>query len=89
MQHLINSLRPYRAREDLIDIAQAQIDSKKKLVQELREACSGCVACQEDARRAASDIGDSSTTPPPPTPSAANTAARDALAAIIARETKK
>jgi hypothetical protein len=39
MQHILNSLRPFEAREELIAEAQAQVDAKRCLVAELRSAC--------------------------------------------------
>ena len=36
IQHLLNSLRPFQAREELISTLQAQLDAKQELVDELR-----------------------------------------------------
>jgi hypothetical protein len=33
MQHLINTFRPYQAREELISVAQAQVDAKRALLE--------------------------------------------------------
>ena len=42
MQHLINKFRPYQAREELIAIAQAQVDAKRMLLEECRDAAAQC-----------------------------------------------
>ena len=39
MQHILNSLRPFEAREELIAEARAQVDAKRRLLAELRDAC--------------------------------------------------
>ena len=48
MQHLLNSLRPYQAREELIAILRSQLDAKRQLIEELRSASAECEACNSD-----------------------------------------
>ena len=45
MIHLLNTLRAYQAREELIEVVQAQVDTKKRLVQKLKDATAAAVAC--------------------------------------------
>ena len=47
MQHLLNTFRPYQAREELISIAQAQVDAKRALLEQCRRAISACAVCQD------------------------------------------
>ena len=42
MQHLLNSLRAFQAREELIALVQAQVDAKQRLIDEIRESCEEC-----------------------------------------------
>ena len=42
LQHLLNSLRGFEAREELISIVQAQVDAKRELVDALRKSCEEC-----------------------------------------------
>lgn len=45
VQHLLNSLRPFQAREELIAAVQAQVDGKRRLIEELRGACEEAAQC--------------------------------------------
>ena len=49
MQHLINTFRAYQAREDLISIMQAQVDAKRKLVDQLQRRCAEVAVQDADA----------------------------------------
>lgn len=42
MQHLLNTFRPYQAREELIAIAEAQVEAKRALLEECRAASAAC-----------------------------------------------
>ena len=44
MQHLINTFRPFQAREELIAIMQSQVDAKRALLDECRGAAATCAA---------------------------------------------
>jgi MED7 protein len=47
MQHLINTFRPYQAREELISVAQAQVDAKRALLEQCRGAIAACAVSQD------------------------------------------
>ena len=49
VQHLLNSLRPFEAREELIAAVQAQVDGKRRLIEELRSACEAAAIEEEPA----------------------------------------
>jgi hypothetical protein len=51
VQHLVNTFRPYQAREELIAALQAQVDEKRALVDALRSECERC-----EAREAAGEL---------------------------------
>ena len=59
LQHLINTFRPYQAREDLIEILQSQIDKKRALVERLKAHCVECAKDGDsgDGRGAPADAG--------------------------------
>lgn len=57
MQHLLNSLRPYQAREELIATMTAQVDAKQQLIDELRSAAAACATCGTDAEQEDGDKG--------------------------------
>jgi hypothetical protein len=42
IQHLLNSFRPYQAREELISELQGQLDDKRGLIELLRSQCDKC-----------------------------------------------
>ena len=46
LQHLINTFRPYQAREDIISALQEQIDSKRQLIADMRDACAECATVE-------------------------------------------
>ena len=48
LQHLLNSLRPYAAREEVIAAVGAQLQSKQDLIDELRSAAAEIKACGEE-----------------------------------------
>ena len=43
LQYLLNMLRPYQAREELIGLVEGQIEEKRRLIKELGGACDACV----------------------------------------------
>ena len=61
MQHLINAFRPFQAREELIAAVQAQVDSKQRLLDGLRDACDEAarLSVVDDEAHADTDAGGS------------------------------
>jgi len=47
MQHLINTFRPFEAREQLLSILQEQVDAKRRLISEIEEACTAAVEARQ------------------------------------------
>ena len=96
VQHLLNSLRPYQAREELIATMRAQLDAKQALIDELRSASAAsatCAAAAENAPVAAAAEGsadaDAANAMPvdgidPAAPSEAQLRARQELEALVA-----
>ena len=83
LSHLVNSLRPYQAREDLITLVQSQVDAKQRLIADLRGACAEFAACTVEGDYL-TNLAPTSAEPPPPQPSAASRSARDELARLAA-----
>ena len=78
MQHLLNTFRPYQAREELISIAQAQVDAKRALLEQCRRAISACAVCQDGD---ALGSGSAAAAAPLPQAGASSFASHAALAA--------
>ena len=47
MQHLLNSLRPYQAREELIASVQVQVDAKEELIDSLKRRVAACASAAD------------------------------------------
>lgn len=60
IQHLLNSLRPYQAREELIFELQAQVKAKQKLVNTLQEGVEAAAAAALDDEPEPAASGDGS-----------------------------
>ena len=48
LQYLLNMLRPYQAREELIGLVEGQIEEKRRLIKELGGACDACKSVAEE-----------------------------------------
>ena len=48
LQYLLNMLRPYQAREELIGLVEGQIEEKRRLIKELEGACDACKSVAEE-----------------------------------------
>ena len=48
LQHLLNSLKPYAAREEIIAAVSAQLQSKQALIDELRSGAAESAGCGVD-----------------------------------------
>ena len=57
LQHLLNSLRPYAAREEVIAAVGAQLQSKQDLIDELRNGAAEIKACGEEEEGEAATAG--------------------------------